>query len=318
MSRLSIVIPCLGDAAEFDGTLVSVLQNRPADCEVLVAHRQPYDDPYRLRGEVRFLHCQAHSLVELLNGAIAEAAGEVLHVVGCGLEATENWAAAALSHFADPDVASVSPLVLARDRERVAAAGVRWTLGGARRVVTDSRLLAPGSGRLRAKIIAPTLVAGFYRRDVLVALGGFEAAMGAHADIAWGLALQGFGRLHVVEPASRLLQVQEPALAASAGFAHGRSAERLFWRHAVQRGLSLSLALHAFEVATAAVWPSTRRAFIPNILGRAAAWLEFGAVQRHEEQLLAAQERLRELAELRAATQKPSQRAVSPPRRKAA
>src|SRR5436305_571247 len=35
--RLSIIIPCLGGAAEFDGTLVSVLQNRPADCEVLVA-----------------------------------------------------------------------------------------------------------------------------------------------------------------------------------------------------------------------------------------------------------------------------------------
>src|SRR3954469_4194264 len=65
--RLSIVIPCLGGAADFDATLVSVLQNRPGDCEVLVAHSEPYDDPYRLHGEVHFIHVEEHSTVGLLN-----------------------------------------------------------------------------------------------------------------------------------------------------------------------------------------------------------------------------------------------------------
>ena len=67
--RLSIVIPCLGGAADFDGTLVSVLQNRPADCEVLVLHTEPYDDPYGLRNEVRFMESRG-SLVDLLNVAV--------------------------------------------------------------------------------------------------------------------------------------------------------------------------------------------------------------------------------------------------------
>jgi len=57
--RLSIVIPCLGGAAEFDATLVSVLQHRPADCEVLVIHNEPYDDPYALGHEVRFVECRS-------------------------------------------------------------------------------------------------------------------------------------------------------------------------------------------------------------------------------------------------------------------
>ena len=57
--RLSIIIPCLGGGAEFDGTLVSVLQNRPADCEVIVAHTDDYGDPYALRGEVEFVHGSA-------------------------------------------------------------------------------------------------------------------------------------------------------------------------------------------------------------------------------------------------------------------
>src|SRR5437773_6639777 len=88
--RLSIIIPCLGGAAEFDATLVSVLQNRPTDCEVLVLHTEPYDDPYSLGDEVRFIESHAGSLVELLNIGVEQASGEVLHIVGCGLEATEH------------------------------------------------------------------------------------------------------------------------------------------------------------------------------------------------------------------------------------
>jgi hypothetical protein len=84
--RLSIVIPCLGGAAEFDGTLVSVLQNRPADCEVLVVHTAAYDDPYQLGEEVQFLRASSRSLVELINSACQHATGEIVHLVGCGLE----------------------------------------------------------------------------------------------------------------------------------------------------------------------------------------------------------------------------------------
>src|SRR4029079_2160236 len=94
--RLSIIIPCLGGGAEFDGTLVSVLQNRPADCEVLVAHSEPYDDPYDLRGEVHFIEVPAASLVERLTDALDAASGEIVHIIGCGLEARESWTAPAL------------------------------------------------------------------------------------------------------------------------------------------------------------------------------------------------------------------------------
>src|SRR5581483_8187031 len=189
--RLSIIIPCLGGPAEFDGTLVSVLQNRPADCEVLVAHSEPYNDPYGLRGEVQFVESPAESLVDLLNAALDASSGEIVHVIGCGLEARENWTVSALQHFDDRDVAAVSPVVLATDQETVLTAGIRWSLGGVRHIVTDQRVISRGSGRLRAKILGPTLTAAFYRRDVLVALGGFEAGLGDDlADVAMALAIQ--------------------------------------------------------------------------------------------------------------------------------
>ena len=58
MPRLSIVIPVLGDSQQLDDTLVSVLENRPANCEILVVHNEPYHDPYHLSDEVQFVEAQ--------------------------------------------------------------------------------------------------------------------------------------------------------------------------------------------------------------------------------------------------------------------
>jgi hypothetical protein len=298
--RLSIVIPCLGDAAEFDGTLVSVLQHRPADCEIFVVHRQPYDDPYQLDGEVHFLYCPGNSLVELINAAIPEASGEILHIIGCGLEATEGWTRAAVGHFNDPDVAAVTPIVMDNHRKQLVAAGVRWTLGGARREVVDARVLTAGSGRLRSQIIAPTLRAGFYRRDVLAALDGFERTMGdGLADVACGLALHALGRLTVLEPAAELILKQRAATVETGRIASAKAREQLFWRAAGHRGMARSLALHAIEVMADSLGIKNGSG-ISSCLGRAAAMADFAASRRHLRLLATAEERLAELAELRA------------------
>ena len=198
----------------------------------------------------------------------------------------------------DPDVAAVTPIVHRGDDQAVVAAGLRWSLGGARKLVSDPRVVAPGSGRLRAKILGPTLTAAFYRRDVLVAIGGFETAIGDElADAAAALDLQSLGKLCVCEPASRLAQTQDVGRGAAGGFASGRAAERIFWRHASAHGLSLSLALHPFTVAVDMVRHGA--AGLTSLIGRAAAWFEVGAARRHEQRLIEADRKLLELAELR-------------------
>jgi hypothetical protein len=296
---LSIIIPCLGDAAEFDGTLVSVLQHRPADCEVIVVHRLPYDDPYDLGDEVRFLHWPGNSLVELLNAAIAEAEGDVLHVLACGLEATDHWTSAALDHFEDPGVAAVAPVVFEAKRQAIASAGIRWTIGGRRREVTDRRVLKPGSGRLRSQIMGPTLVAGFYRREVLAALDGFEAAMGDElADVACSLALQGLERIAVFVPDSQLVQVSRPLIAARGPLWRGKALERLFWRGAAQRGLATSLAMHGLSALADAVSQGVMEGVL-SFSGRCLAVADLAAGQRYQQTLSTAESRLAELAALR-------------------
>jgi hypothetical protein len=300
----------LGGAAEFDGTLVSVLSHRPADCEVLVVHTDRYDDPYDLGDEVGFLLPGCQSLVGLINAGLAQTSGEVVHVLGCGLEATEGWTDAAVTHFEDDDVAAVTPLVLAADSQSIISAGLRFTRGGQRKIVTDRRLLAPGAGRLRASVLGPTLAAGFYRREVLAALDGFDKSLAdCVADADTALAIRALGGLHVCEPASRLIQQSDSLAAVSVtGFAAGRSAERIFWRHAGERGLALSLGLHGLTMAASLLQSG---ATLATLAGRAVACAEFGAAARHQERLAAARQRLEEVAELRATIKLPA-RSASP------
>lgn len=297
MPRLSIVIPCLGGAAEFDGTLVSVLQNRPADCEVLVVHTERYDDPYDLADEVEFYLPGCRTLTGLINAGLEQAEGEIVHIVGCGLEVTEGWTDAAMAHFDDDDVAAVSPVVLAADGQTLVSAGLRFTRGGRRKLVSDRRLLSPGAGRLRASVLGPSLTAGFYRREVLAALDGLDESLGdTHADAGLALAIRSLGGLHVCEPAARLIQRADSISVDAACFTAGRAEERLFCRQASELGWPLSLALHSFTVAGSLIAGGIKLANCTSLLGRTIAWAELGGVKRHEQRLATARQRLEEVA----------------------
>ena len=62
MPRLSILIPALGSPEALETTLLSVLENRPHDCQVLVALGIDYANPYQLDDEVEFLHGRGSEL----------------------------------------------------------------------------------------------------------------------------------------------------------------------------------------------------------------------------------------------------------------
>lgn len=304
--RLSIVITCPGGAAEFEGTLVSVLQNRPADCEVLVVHGEPYDDPYALDSEVRFIRGSGAGFVPMANAGLQQATGDVIHMIGCDVTAQEGWADAALAHFDDEDVAAVSPIVLAGDGQRVHSAGLRWTLGGARKIVSDQRALLPGAGRLRSRILGPALTAGFYRREVLAALGGFDGSLGETlADVDMALAIRELGLLHVCEPGSRLLRCDDSATVSAGGFSAGRSAERVFWRYAATRGTILAAGFHGATVVADALRQAPQLGALTSLIGRAIALCEIGAKQRQQQRLAAASEQLAELNKLRSVIRMP-------------
>ena len=231
MSRLSIVIPCLREAADFEATLASVLQNRPENCEVLVVQPRGYNDPYELKNEVRFVEAQADStLIDLINVGIQKAAGEIIHVLSCEVEVFEGWTEPALRHFQNPTVGSVSPLVAVKGSlEQVVSRGVLYDPGGVR--TSRSEADAQECRALGRYLDAPTLSAGLYRRVAVLEVGGFCPEVGpVFADVDLGLMLRAFGYRCIHEENS-VVTTEHPPCAERLSFANGRAVERLFWRN---------------------------------------------------------------------------------------
>ena len=137
MPRLAIVISAVGTAESLEATLLTVLENRPDDCEVVAVTNFPYADPYQLAGEVRFVVQPAEAdLVACVAAAIPLVRSPVVHLIAAGCEVTEGWADRALEHFADLSVGAVAPLGAAGRLPRSGARGGHSIIvpAGARRL----------------------------------------------------------------------------------------------------------------------------------------------------------------------------------------
>lgn len=288
--RLSIVIPAF-DAAALEDTLVSVLENRPADSEVIVVLAVPYTDPWSIGDEVRFVQAPAAAtMVDCVNVGVASGGAPIVHVLRSGWRATEGWAEAALDRFTDPHVAAVVPLtVAASDRGRVVAAGVRRTIGG-RSVVNapsrrDQRLDTFTAASVAAPA-APALEAGFWR-TAAVRESGFSKACGdrlAAADMAAAVACM--GDTAVVEPTCQV--VEGPAATRGSWFTEGLHAERLFWRSLAAEQPIAAILAHMGEVIRHSL-AAAPTGTLPMLAGRVACLLQFGSCLSRARELNALQ-----------------------------
>jgi len=229
-----------------DDTLVSVLENRPANCEIIVVHAKPYDDPYDLAGEVRFLKAPRRAgLVECLNLALSASLAPVVHVLACGVEVTAGWADAALPHFHDPQVAAVAAMLLdSNDRQKVISAGLAYRAEGIVCKIGQGKDIAE-AGKDLHEPCGPDVPAAFYRKSALEAVGRFSSqAADSTAGIDVALALRQAGFRCVSEPAC-IARADAATLCGRTGFRHGCDAERIFWRWASAHGWVRSLLAHA-------------------------------------------------------------------------
>lgn len=315
MLRLSIVIVHCGDVASLEDTLVSVLQNRPRSCEILLVHRGDYRDQYQLDGEVRFARVAPTATpLAMLNAGIVAARSEVVHLLAAGVEVTDGWTVPALSHFDDPLVGSVSPLVLDAHQPRIITAGAGYVSDGRRICLLAGQAYAADSPP-RATVVGPTLLAGFYRKSALDAVNGFADELGIPlADIDTALAQQAVGFRSVFEPASRThvsATVARNLLATANSHVSGLRAERLFWRHLPATGSWFAIASHVGMVIgeTLRGLPLSLASFI----GRARGSMEATAHRQYRK-------RIEEITPppVRSFADYAQACSTSPPRRKAA
>jgi hypothetical protein len=271
--KLSILIAAR-DTAPLELSLISILQNRPADCEVVVVHDQGYDDPYDLADEVRFVAvpAQCGELERLMRG-LSVCQAPVLHVLRNGAEVTEGWTTPALAHFSDPTIAAVAPLLLDRDKTHVEAAGLEYRCSGARVARDRGKPLSAIQGD-SAPILGPTLGAAFYRMSALKLLrDAFNPALGRDlCDVDVALRLSRAGYRAVLEPLSRVVASEESRRASPLSDAW--LAERVFWRHAKGLGLARSAMSHAAVLAAELTLVVTRPLQAGRIIGRIAGCFE--------------------------------------------
>ena len=258
---LSIVLPALGDVQGLETTLASVLRNRPENCEILVVHAGDYEDPYDLKGEVRFLTTSAASNpARRLNLGFFSCRAPIVHVIYPGVETSEAWCDAAISQFADSHVAAVAPLIVKAERpDRAISLGLEWRAGGS--VCPGKVASTRASQETGSRVLAPSILAGFYRKSAIERLGVFlDSDLGlASADLELGLRLERAGLKTALAAESVLLASANLGPAVSP-YERGFEAERLFWRylpgnHANARVLAPHAWLWLKELAGCAVRP---------------------------------------------------------------
>jgi hypothetical protein len=267
--RLSIVIPLVGDQRLLDDTLVSVLENRPDDCEVIVVHNGTYDDPYDLADEVRFLQSpRGAGFADCVNLGLSASRAPIVNVLACGVEASPGWADAALPHFCDAQIAAVAPMLITGSNPRVVASagvgyraeGVAWRLGPG---IDSERPVDESDG-----LCGPDLLAGFYRRSAVESVGGFPRFATELAAVDVAMRLQRAGFRCIAEPRS-LARITAATTEERPGFRHGRDAEQLFWQWAAAHGLLRSLMAHAALLAGECAIGLWRPSMLLNLAGRA-------------------------------------------------
>jgi hypothetical protein len=268
---LSIIVPCSEDGELFESTLVSVLQHRPPDCEVLVSHAGPYRDPYDLEGEVRFVEARRDaSLLELINAGWMQAGGEVIHVLQCGSQVKEGWTDCIWEWFEKPAIGSVSPALelIAESTARRRIAGLRHGLLGRKLVPQKDSPRRPAPA-----ILGPTLTAGFYRRTALEEVGGFDVLVGdrnGDLDIALSLEAAGYDAANVASSCVTAADAERQVV----GFGDARRLERVFWKHLPKDEGRGSVLGHLIMVAVEFLFPFPGPRSALRLLGRLIGSLE--------------------------------------------
>lgn len=258
-----------------ESTLVSVLQSRPHDCEIIVVHRGVYDDPYRLQGEVQFINMDARQgLADSINLALGRATGAAFHTLACGVEVQEGWCESPLEWLADENIGSVTPVLLRSSEageatEQVDSLGVGVTLWQDRFDLAHGDRFEPRRLR-RQRPLGPSIKAGFYRRDVLESIGGFDASMIPQLiDLDVAMLLHRKGHRNRLDLDSILYAGETDAQPAT-DFVLSKSTQQLIKRHRGASGTAGQAISSCFGLISATTGVMTRSRSIKSWMGRCA------------------------------------------------
>jgi GT2 family glycosyltransferase len=310
VASLSIIIPSHNRPELLRACLRTVNQHAPPGTEILVVDDGSPERSISQAAEgfadVRVLRCaRRRGFCAAINTGIQAAGGEIVELLNDDTEVTAGWAEAALRNFADPAIGAVAPLVLfwpgtgdpiskpGRSQHHLKApivdsAGDRYYVGGVAAKRGHRQWLS--SSHLRpCRVFGASASSGFFRRDLLLRLGGLPESFGAYfedVDLAFRLHWAGYQArfepssrvVHHVSasygrPARRLLEMQS------------RNEERVFWRN-IPTAMMLRALPHHAAVLLAKAWHRWQEGnLLPFLFGRLRLLGEVPSLVRHRRGL---------------------------------
>lgn len=294
---LTIVIPSHNRVDLLRLCLTSVQRHAPANTEIIVVDDASanhtisrtagtFTDVRVLRLELRRGFCAA------VNSGIQAARHPIVELLNDDTEVSAGWAEAALTHFSDPNIAAVAPLVLLGAPKvgmpLIDSAGDRYFLGGiagkrGHRQPLSARYLQGG------EVFGVSASSAFYRRQALLDVGAFPEEFGAYfEDVDVSFRLHWAGHRLVYEPASRVwhrVSASHGKLARRLLEQQSRNEERVFWRNLPASALLRAVPWHAAVLAAKACRRWEDGELLPFVFGRLRAWGEIPHILRHRRRL---------------------------------
>lgn len=172
MPRLSVIIPHLSDEQQLNESLLSVLENRPQNTEVILVHDGRYQDPYNLSDEIVIIDAgSVQSVGELINAGVLSACAPVVNTVLEGVIVEAGWAEAAVERLNNERELAGVAVPIQRGSRTTHGLDMRRLNSIAR--WKEGQLLAT---RPPQRCAGPEVACGFFRKSVLTALEGFATA----------------------------------------------------------------------------------------------------------------------------------------------
>jgi hypothetical protein len=158
-----LIVPFQRDAAALETTVVSILESRTQEDELIIVHDGDYDDPYQLAcDEAVVLETErGASLAEQLNLAVRAACSPAVQVLLPGTTLQAGWCDQAMEVLEDSDVHAVSMAYFDTD--------ARHVVFGIDQAHIPHRQVATSADQVAGPLLAGTLI----RRRSLIKLGGW-------------------------------------------------------------------------------------------------------------------------------------------------
>ena len=294
---LSIVIPSHNRADLLQVCLESVRQYAPKGTEILVVDDASPDARVRhtalqFDGVAVLRLEQPSGFCVAANRGMQAAQANVVELLNDDTQVSPGWAGTALNHFEEPAIGAVAPLVLSGsptdETPFVDSAGDRYFAGGIATKRGHGQPLGP-SFLQGGEVFGASASSAFYRRDLVLRLGGFPEHFGAYfEDVDLAFRLHWAGARVLYEPRSRVwhrvsASYGEPAAALLER--QSRNEELVFWRNLPSAQLLSALPTHVAVVAGKA-WRRWREGQLtPFLRGRWRALAQARDIVRHRQRL---------------------------------